>query len=236
MTLRTPTHRRRLDAAPLLVSGAVLLMVGNIAHPIDADPTPLSRLELATGSGWILIHGVLALGFLVLTAGVVAVGRQLARERRATPAHFATTAAIVGGSLLVAVFGALDGYAISELARSEATAETIHAAAVAEEAIDSGLAAVGTLAFFGLAVGALGVAIVRDGNQRRWVGWSAVVIGAAGTLAGATLLAQGPTTFTINVMLRPVAVAGTVWFIALGFALRGRSETGARQGRALPAP
>ncbi len=77
----------------------------------------------------------------------------------------------------------------------------------------------GTLTFFGLAVGALGLAILRDGTLRRWIGWAAVVIGAAGTVAGVALLAEGPTTFTINVMLRPVAIAGTLWFLALGIAL-----------------
>ncbi len=39
MTTRTQSHN--LGAAPpLLISGAVLLIVANIAHPIDADPTP----------------------------------------------------------------------------------------------------------------------------------------------------------------------------------------------------
>ncbi len=53
----------------------------------------------------------------------------------------------------------------------------------------------------------------------------AVVIGAAGTVACVALLAGGPTTFTVNVMLRPVAIAGTLWFIALGVALRKHPPT-----------
>jgi hypothetical protein len=100
-------------------------------------------------------------------------------------------------------FGTLGGYAVSALASSDAGAETVRAAAIAEEAVDSGLAALGTLAFFGLAVGALGLAILRYGTLRRWIGWAAVVIGAAGTVARIALLAEGPTAFTINVMLRP---------------------------------
>ncbi len=122
--------------------------------------------------------------------------------------------------MLVTVFGALDGYAVSALATSDADAEAIRAAAIAEEAIDSGLAAMGTLAFFGVAVGALGLAFLTDGTVRRWISWSAVAIGAAGTVAGIALLVEGPTTFTINVMLRPVAIAGTLWFLALGVTLR----------------
>ena len=219
MTIHT-RGRGLSPAPPLLISGAVLLMAGNIAHPIDADPTPLSRLEFAAEPTWVPIHLALALGFLLLTAGLVAASRHMQSSRGAFPAHIATTAALVGGAMLVAVFGALDGYATSALASSEANAEAIHAAAIAEEAIDSGLAAMGTLAFFGLAVGALGIAILRDGTLRRWIGWSAVAIGAAGSVAGIALLTGGPTTFTINVMLRPVAIAGTLWFLALGVASR----------------
>lgn len=218
MTTRTQSHN--LGAAPpLLISGAVLLIVANIAHPIDADPTPLSRFEFATEPTWIFIHLGLALSFLLLTAGLIAVGRHIQRTCP-TPAHIATTAALVGGILLVTVFGALDGYAVSALATSDADAEAIRAAAIAEEAIDSGLAAMGTLAFFGVAVGALGLAFLTDGTVRRWISWSAVAIGAAGTVAGIALLVEGPTTFTINVMLRPVAIAGTLWFLALGVTLR----------------
>ncbi len=219
MITRQPS-RSMLGATPLLISGAVLLIVGNIAHPLDADPTPTSRFEFATEPSWIPIHLALAVGFLLLTAGVVAVGRHLQHVRNASWAHFATMAAVVGGTMLVAVFGALDGYATSALAGSRASAEAIAAASIAEEAIDSGFAAMGTLAFFGLALGALGIAIVGDGRLRRWIGWSAIAIGAAGTLAGTMLLAEGPTSFTINVMLRPVAVAGTLWFITLGIVVR----------------
>ncbi len=213
------TRSRHRSGTPfLLIGGAVLLMAGNIAHPIDADPTPVSRFEFATEATWMPVHLALALGFLLLTAGLVAVDRYLQRHTTWS-APFATTAALVGGTSLVVVFGALDGYAVSALASSDAGTETIRAAAIAEEAIDSGLAALGTLTFFGLAVGALGLAILRDGTLRRWIGWAAVVIGAAGTVAGVALLAEGPTTFTINVMLRPVAIAGTLWFLALGIAL-----------------
>lgn len=214
------TRSRHLSGAPLLlIWGAVLLMAGNIAHPIDADPTSVSRFEFATEPTWIPIHLGLAFGFLALTAGLVAVVRHM-QHRTTWPAHVATTAALVGGTSLVVVFGALDGYAVSALASSNADPGAIRAAALAEEAIDSGLAALGTLTFFGLAIGALGLAILRDGTLRRWIGWAAVVIGAAGTVAGIALLAEGPTTFTINVMLRPVAIAGTLWFLTLGIAMR----------------
>lgn len=215
-----PARRPNLSGTPtLLIGGAVLLFAGNIAHPIDAEPTAVSRFEFATEPTWIPIHLALALGFLLLTAGIVAVVRHM-QHGPTWCAHLATTAGLVGGTSLVVVFGALDGYAVSALASSDAGAETVRAAAIAEEAVDSGLAAMGTLAFFGLAVGALGLAILGDGTLRRLIGWAAVVIGAAGAVAGTALLAEGPTTFTINVLLRPVAIAGTLWFLALGIALR----------------
>lgn len=231
MTTRTPSSKLAA-APPLLITGAVLLIAGNIAHPIDADPTPTSRFEFATEPTWIPIHLALALGFLLLTAGLVAVGRHIQRTRTTASAQFATTAALVGGTSLAVLFGAFDGYAVSALATSDANAEAIRAAAVAEEAIDSGLAAMGTLAFFGLAVGALGLAVMQSGTLPRWLGWLAVVIGAAGTTAGVALLVEGPTTFTINMMLRPVAVAGTLLFVALGIAVHKLKLAGPTDRRA----
>lgn len=223
------TTSRSLSGAPiLLIVGAALLMAGNIAHPLDADPSPVSRFEFATEPSWVPIHLALAVGFLLLTAGLVAVSRHLQGPRTAAPAHLAATAAVVGGTMLVAVFGALDGYAVSAIATSEAGADAVLAAAVAEEAIDSGLAATGTLAFFGLAVGALGLVILGDRRLRPWIGWTALLIGAGGALAGVALLIQGPTSFTINVILRPVAVAGTLWFIALGAVLHRLADGGQR--------
>lgn len=218
MTTR-PQSRYPSAASLFLVTGAILLMAGNVAHPIDADPTPTSRFAFATEPTWIPVHLMLAAGFLLLAAGLTAFGRHLERGRGASWAHFGSTAALVGGTILVAVFAALDGYAVSALA--EATPEeSVQAAAMAEEAIDSGLAAVGTLTFFGLAVAAFGIAIVSSRTVSPWVGWAGVAIGLAGTLAGTALLTQGPTAFTINVMLRPAAIAGTLWFIVLGIASR----------------
>ncbi len=66
---------------------------------------------------------------------------------------------------------------------------------------------------------------------QRWIGWTAVAIGAAGTAAGTALLLEGPTTLTINVMLRPVAIAGTLWFLALGVSLWRRGTTLGAPGR-----
>jgi hypothetical protein len=234
MTTGTTTLGRSLPAAPLLlVPGAALLVAANILHPMDADPSPVSRLEFATESAWIPVHLALALGFMLVTAGLLVVSRHLQDAGSPMLAPFATTATLIGGILLVTLFGALDGHAVSALAASEADPGTIRAAAIAEEAIDTGVAAMGTLAFFGFAMGALGIAISRGAMLQRWIGWAAIVIGAAGTVAGVMLLAQGATSFTINVLLRPVAAAGTLWFIALGLAWRKRTPTGPHTSEAI---
>lgn len=218
------THRSTSGTARFLVIGAVLLIAGNVAHPLDAEPTAVSRLELATGAAWIPIHLALAIGFLLVTVGLIRAGRDLRLRGGDSWADLGSTAGLAGGLLLFAVFGAFDGFAVSSLADRWAAApgdQLVQAAAIAEEAVDSGLAGIGTLAFFGLAIGALGAAMLSSGALARWVGWSGVVIGAAGTVAGVMLVVQGPTAFTINVVLRPVAIAGTLWFVALAAAVRG---------------
>jgi hypothetical protein len=46
MSGTTRTTIRRF-AATLLLAGAMLLLVGNTLHPVDADPSATSRLALA---------------------------------------------------------------------------------------------------------------------------------------------------------------------------------------------
>lgn len=223
-----PALRRVRAPRGLLVSGGLLLVVGNAAHPLDRNPTHLSRLELATGPGWLLVHLTLALGFLLVTAGMLAVTRRLEARGEGTVTHVASAAALVGGVFLVAVFGALDGYAVAALADSHASPQTIEAAALAEESIDSGLAGVGTLALFGLAIGATSLAMITSRVGRRWVASSGLVVGAISTVAGITLLVQGPTQVAINLLLRPAAIAGTLWFVIVGLTFRDEAvDTGA---------
>lgn len=236
--------------ATLLLSGALLLIVGNVSHPVDGVPSATSRFALASGDMWVIVHLVLATGFAVVAAGLVTVRASLTRPAARALARIGAIAAGIGGTLMFAVFGGLDGYAVSSLApRWQAASETdrpaLEAAAATLEAIDTGLAAVGTLALLGFALVAIGTALFTGGVVPRWLGLAGIVLGLLGTVTGVVMALDGATEFTINVLLRPLGMTSTFWFVAVGIGFWRlspatapsvpRPTTGSRPRRA-PAP
>jgi hypothetical protein len=228
----TATHATRRLASLLLLIGATLLIIGNTTHPIDTDPTATSRLDLATAGGWMAIHLTIAIGILAVVAGLSVLARAVDHPSGAAYARLGTTAAIIGGTTLVIVFGALDGYGYATLATGSHHAggierEAIETVALALDTIDSGMTALGILCFFGVAMAAFGVALVNSRIVSRWLGWVAILIGVAGTITGLLFATLGPTALVINGLFRPVAMAATLTFIALAVALRRRPPVAA---------
>lgn len=224
----TTTHRSL--AAALFLAGAVLLLLGNLVHPVDASPTSTSRLELAGDWIWMPVHIALAVAILLLVGATAVLERAFVGPRKRALARFATVTAVIGGGLLATVFGALDGYAVSALAtHAHATGVeigTIEAAALALEAVDSGMAALGALSFLGLTLLALAGALLPSGIVPRAIGWMGAAVGLGGTATGVALLAVGMTPLTLNLMFRPVAMAATLYFLVLGVALLRRRPAG----------
>ncbi len=217
-------------AGGLLIAGAVLLFGGNIAHPVDADPTPLSRLEIGGGADWLVIHLVVAAGFVAVTLGLVLLAGAL-RERAEPAATVLAVVVVLGGIVMATVFAAFDGYATGTLAESWQGADVaaradIETAARVVDAIDSGLAGFGTLLLMGIAMIALGACLVHAQVGRTWLRVAPWVVGTLGTVTGLALLVGGATSTTINLLLRPTAVGMTISLLSLGITLR-RSVTAA---------
>ena len=226
----------RRTASTLLLVGAALLFIGNTAHPIDADSSATSRLVLAGADSWMPIHLVIAVGILAVVGGLAVLSQAITQPLAAAYARLAAVLAVVGGTTLVLVFAALDGYGQAALAESWATAngaerEMIETVALALDTIDSGMTAIGILALFGGAMAALGVAIIVSRMVGRWLGWSALGIGLAGTVTGVLFSILGSTAFVINGLFRPVAMAATLYFVALAVALRRRQSRVGQNGQ-----
>lgn len=216
-------RRDRRRTGLLLVVGALLLLGGNIAHPVDAEPDHLSRFAFATSASWIWLHLVIATGFLTVATGIVAVVAGAGRDGRVS-ATAAAVAAITGGGLMAVVFAGLDGFGAANLAArweaGDAVARSLlEPAAVALEVIDTGLAGLGTLLFLGVAFLALGLHL-RTTDLPHWLGPLCGLVGLLGTVTGLALLVAGPTPTTLNVLLRPTAAAATFTALALGVTLR----------------
>jgi hypothetical protein len=221
----TMTTKPRRFVASLLLLGAALLAIGNTTHPIDTTPTATSRMELAASSGWMPIHLTIAVGILAVVGALTLLPWAIDQPRGAAFARLGAAAALIGGTALVLVFGALDGYAQTALADAWHTStgadrEAVETIAIALEIIDSGMTAIGILVLFGFAMAAVGAAIITSRTVARWLGWSAVAIGVAGTVTGTLFAVQGPTPLVINGLFRPVAMAATLYFVAFAIALR----------------
>jgi hypothetical protein len=221
----TTTATVRTLIATLLLIGAALLVIGNTTHPVDTAATATSRIDLAASSGWIPIHLTITVGILAIVGALCLLPSAISQPRGAAFARLGAAAALVGGTALVLVFGALDGYGQAALAdawhtSSGAEREALETVAVALDVIDSGMTAIGILALFGLAMAAVGAAIITSRIVSRWLGWTAVTIGVAGTITGTLFAVQGSTPLVINGLFRPVAMAATLSFAALAIALR----------------
>lgn len=228
-------HDDRRFASSLLLTGAVLLVAGNLAHPIDTDPESTSRLEIAGGSTWVVIHLVIAVGILLAAAGLVVFAGTAATPSGRRAGTVATFGSIVGATALAIMFGGLDGYAGSTLADRWATATdnerpTIEAAALAIDLAESATAVIGVLALFGLGVGALAVSLFAERTAPRWLAWLGAAVGVAGVVTAITWALDGPSTLTLTVMFRPMSVAATIWLVGLAITIR-RPGSGVEQAR-----
>lgn len=232
----------RRVAGLLFVAGAVLLLGGNLVHPVDADPTELSRLDLAGGIDWIAIHLVIAVGMLAVTIGL-ALFAGVVRERAEPAATVLAVVAVIGGTLMTTVFAVLDGYAMSTVAESWQGAGTdarasLEVTARTLDAIDTGLAGLGTLLLMGVAMVALGACLVHAEVGRRWLRILPFAVGAGGAATGVTMLVSGASDLAINVLLRPTAAGMTILVLALGITLRrspARADATALRGPRVPA-
>jgi hypothetical protein len=224
MTDAPSRHAVRFTSWLLLAAG-VLLVAGNSAHPVDSDPSPISRLDLAGDASWVVVHLVITVGVLLAAGGLGGLSRLITRPVARDHAAFGATAALIGATMLAIVFGGLDGYGASTLAADwqQAAGEerlVLESAAVALDAADSGITAIGVIALFGLALGSFGRALVLDRLLPAWLGWVALALGVLGLVTGVTWALEGPTSLTINLLFRPLALAATVWFLAVGVTLR----------------
>ncbi len=224
-TIDEPQRATLRAAGVALLVGAAFLLAGNIAHPIDEAVSPTSRLPLATGGSWIVIHLVVGAGMGSVAIGIILLASSAGRVASDWLRTTVIATAAGGGLLMALVFVGLDGHGAASLATMEVAPELIEAAAIALNAIDTGASALGTLLLFGAGFGGVGAILLRSRVAARALGWAATLVGVLGTTTGAALAFAGATPTTINLLLRPMAVIATVTCVALSVSLlRGQRQ------------
>ena len=236
---RTPRPERDVMAQPVSaqqwvlrigsaagIAGALLGMVGNLAHPAtpaaSQDAEGLARTIADSGS-WVPDHLVILLGLLLMLGGLVAIARSIRRGLPGALAWLGSIAAVAGATVGLLLLS-IDGVAAKHLAQAAATAPSGEQAAalhalLAEEAINFALGTLFYILFAGVTFVLLGLAVAWSRVYPPWLGWMAVVAGAGSVVVG---LVQGQVGETNAVTRIPSIIFPTVitlWLAWMGVLL-----------------
>jgi hypothetical protein len=214
------------------IAGALLGMVGNLAHP--ATPAASEDAEglaqtIADSGSWVPDHLVILLGLILMLGGLIAISRSIRGGLPGALArlgHITAVAGVTVGLILLSI----DGVAAKHLAQAWTTAPPGEQAAalhalLAEEAINFALGTLFYIVFAGVTFVLLGLAVAWSGVYPRWLGWMAVVAGAGSVVVG---LVQGQVGETNAVTRIPSIVFPTVitlWLVWMGVLLLRRART-----------
>jgi hypothetical protein len=237
--IQTDTDRwvYRLGGAAGIV-GALLGLVGNLAHPVTpvGDPEGVARI-IAASDAWIPIHLVILLGILLMLGGLGAIGHSIRDGLAGALARFGLLAAVVGTTIGL-VLVTLDGFAARQLAELWAAAPPADRAIAAQlvqmqETANFALIAAFNLFYAGATFGLFGLAAALSGVYPRWPAWLVVVAAAGGVAAGVIQSVAGvsePVTMTLGILAPTIF---TLWLAAMGVVLvrSARVRTASYAGR-----
>jgi hypothetical protein len=208
------------------IAGALLGMVGNLAHPTtpaaSQDAEGLAR-TIADSGIWVPDHLVILLGLIGMLGGLIAIARSISSGLPGALARLGAVAAVAGATVGLLLL-TIDGLAAKHLAQAAATASPGEQAAalnalLAEEAINFALGTLFYILFAGVTFVLLGLAVAWGRVYPRWLGWMAVVAGAGSVAVG---LVQGLVGETNAVTRIPSIIFPTVitlWLAWMGVLL-----------------
>lgn len=196
----TTTPNAAAPQRPLLRTGATLIVVGAVAslavepfHPSHEPPNnhPAVFAEYAASHDWIAVHLAQFGGFLILLVGLLVLLRGLRPASGPSLLTRMGEAATVVTGAVVAVLQGVDGVALKHAVDSWAAAPADLRAAAFRDAetvrwIEWAMAGYFRIVL-GLAVIALGLAVLRSRAVPRWTGTLAVIAGLAHIATGTAI-------------------------------------------------
>lgn len=208
-----------------LISGAVLLLIGNILHPresftgsiLPVQVTDYTSLIVSTEAVYTLSHVALLLTPVALTLGFVALYRTLERSGAGAYA-LPGLVSVAAGSVMFLSLMVLDGFVKQVQAQA-----IVSASGGAQEQLIAQFQLVDLMGaeylrftFFGLWIGAglFAAGILRVNQYGRVLGWIGIGLAALG-LAGYAAGIFAPY-WVLSPLFAPYAVAFTLWFLVLG--------------------
>jgi len=204
------------------ILGAILLVVANILHPrtSDIDDTEAMLQLIADSSIWVTDHLGLAIAFLLVLGGLVAVYRSITAEPGAALARLGFAGALLSSGIAMVVIG-IDGFGLKEVAEAwaEAPAEekaTAFRVAEALEQISFGIFSLFIFVFFGVTFLLYGLAVALSDVYPKGLGWAAVVLGIGAAVLGLVQAYQGPSNVVTNILFPIFSITITLWVLVMG--------------------
>ncbi len=220
--MTTAQHLAKIGAVAA-TSGAVMLFVATLLHPMTADPNdPLAAFaEYAADPLWVGSHLGQFLGVAILGAALVALAGTLEDGRASAWARIGVAGAAASVASAAAL-QAVDGIALKKMvdrwmaASGEGRARAFEAA-VAVRQIEIGMASLVSI-LFGLTISVFALSLLSSRRFPAWLGWLGLVGGLGSVSAG---IAQAYTGFSALAMLLSMSASTVllVWAIAVGVVL-----------------
>jgi hypothetical protein len=218
------------------VAGCLIFMVANVLHPRSSNIANYRAQihTVATSRIWVADHLVFLLGALLMTAGLLAIGRYLSTDGRSAPwASFADTLAVVSAAN-VALLIALDGLAskgVHQTAVAFPPVQGAYAAAQMMETIDASVFSIWICLFFGFTFGLYAVAILAGRQFPAWTAWAALAAALASLALGVDQGVNGLSKLVTNELFVLAASVLNTWLLLTAVVLlrRGRRDIPARE-------
>jgi hypothetical protein len=203
------------------VVGAVMTFITNGLHPHPSDFRLESLLaEIAQNPVWPGLHLALIFGMVLIFAALLAITLTIEGGTGAAVARFACLVALLGGALIL-VSTAMDGFSISQLARSWHDAAPGEKAGILRiaDAFENAQYAIYSLSvifFIGAGIFLYGLATILSSNYPRILGWLAMLSGAGAFVVGIVQTLAGPDFRATEIFFVLFSMLSTLWVLVMG--------------------
>jgi hypothetical protein len=175
-------------AGGLLLGGWLLSVVSTLFHPSgDEDDHEVIFARYADSGSWVAVHLGQFAGVLIALAGLLALYRAVWSDRPPLAAQMAAAATVATGATW-AVLQGLDGVALKQAVDAWNAASAAEAPARLAGAETLRWLEWGVQSYFRILLGVafllFGVACLAQRRIARWIGWTAVLAGAASVAIG----------------------------------------------------
>ncbi len=206
----------------MAIVGGIVFMIFNMLHA-RADDIEIYQNQIqavADSDIWIVDHLGLGIGMLVLSVGLLFLGRSIAGGRAQVwvkVAELALFASVGLGAVLFAVDGISSKF-IHDAFVAAPAGEQATALRVSElmEQIDVGLFSMLIIVFFGFTFGSYGVALKMSDSYHMAYGWIALVLGIVAIVIGIYQAIDGLSTEVTTFAFAGVASVLNLWVIVIG--------------------